>query len=76
MSWVQGFEGRVGLSSHSPACRRSFQEILENEAKVKRQKARVKGFEEREKMRQEKKEERKEEKKDEVEERPKKRRKK
>eukprot|EP00973_Karenia_brevis_P044412 6151156-Karenia_brevis.AAC.1 len=52
----------MAYQPHTPTCRQRFEEILENEAKVRNQRARMKEFEERERRRKEKKESRKSEK--------------
>eukprot|EP00973_Karenia_brevis_P008968 1214325-Karenia_brevis.AAC.1 len=49
----------MAYQPHSPECRKKFEDILENEAKVRNQKARMQEFEEKERWRKEKKESRK-----------------
>eukprot|EP00973_Karenia_brevis_P077969 10831272-Karenia_brevis.AAC.1 len=51
----------MAYQPHSQECRKKFEEILENDAKVRSQRARMEEFEERERRRREKKESRKEE---------------
>eukprot|EP00973_Karenia_brevis_P079992 11098794-Karenia_brevis.AAC.1 len=51
----------MAYQPHSPECRKKFEEVLENEAKVRNQRARMKESEEKERWRKEKKESRKEE---------------
>eukprot|EP00973_Karenia_brevis_P012393 1683144-Karenia_brevis.AAC.1 len=51
----------MAYQPHSTECRRKFEDILEGEAKVRNQKARLQEVEEKERLRKEKKDRRKEE---------------
>eukprot|EP00973_Karenia_brevis_P069164 9616129-Karenia_brevis.AAC.1 len=51
----------MAFQPHTQECKSRFEDILREEAKVRNQKARMKEFEERERLRREKKESRKEE---------------